>query len=139
MDHNAKLLQSIYENAAMGKEALGGLIKRCEDANFRQAMAEQFAEYHETQEEVEKLLKAVYLEPRRPFLLALRKHMDINLSIDRTSTHMAEMLMHGSLMGIVDIARERREHTAASEEAQDLARKLLSTEENNLRRLQKFL
>lgn len=139
MDHNAKLLESIYENAAMGKEALGGLIKRCEDANFRQVMAEQFAEYHEIQEEAEKLLEAAYLEPRQPFLLPLRKHMGLNLTIDRTSTHMAEMLMHGSLMGIVDIARDRREYTAASEEAQDLARKLLTTEENNLRRLQKFL
>ncbi len=139
MDQNAKLLQSIYENATMGKESLGGLIKRCEDANFRQAMAEQFAQYHEIQEEAEKLLEAAYLEPRRPFLLPLRKHMNLNLYIDRTSTHMAEMLMHGSLMGIVDIARDRRAYTDAPEEAKDLARKLLATEENNLRRLQKFL
>ena len=139
MDHNDKLLQSIYKNAAMGKEALRCLIKRCQDANFRQVMAEQFAQYHEIQQEAEKLLKAVYLEPRKPFSLALKKHINLNLYIDRTSTHMAEMLMNGSLMGIVDIARDTREYSAASEEAKELARKLLDSEDNNLRKLEKFL
>lgn len=139
MDPNTKLLQSIYENAAIGKAALGRLIKRCGDANFRQVMAEQFAEYHEIQDEAETLLKAAYLEPSKPFLSPLKKHICLNLTIDRTSTHMAEMLMHGSLLGIVDIARAKREYTAASQEIRDLAGKLLASEENNLRKLQKFL
>ncbi|MEA5060323.1 MAG: hypothetical protein EOM66_10740 [Clostridia bacterium] len=139
MDHNTKLLQSIYENATMGKISLGRLIKRCEDANFRQVMADQFAEYHEIQDEVEKLFKSTYLEPKQPILTPLKKHICLNLAIDRSSTHMAEMLMHGSLLGIVDIARERRECNAASEESRELATRLLITEENNLRRLQKFL
>lgn len=139
MDHNTKLLQSIYENATMGKAALGRLIKRCADANLRQVMAEQFAEYHEIQDEAEQLLKATYMEPRQPILAPLKKHIGFNLTIDRTSTHMAEMLMHGSLLGIVDISRDRRECTAASDEARELAKKLLATEEGNLRHLQKFL
>lgn len=139
MDHNTKLLQSIYGNATLGKAALGRLIKRCADSNLRRLMAEQFAEYHEIQDEAEKLLKASYLEPKQPFFAPLKKHIHFNLMLDRTSTHMAEMLMHGSLLGIVDIARDRREFTAASEEARELARKLLVTEENNLRSLQRYL
>lgn len=139
MDHNTKLLQSIYENASMGKEALGRLIKNCADSNFRHLMAEQFAQYHEIQEEAEKLFKETYLEPRQPLLCPLKKHIRFNLLIDRTSTHMAEMLMHGNLLGIVDIARDRRKCKAANEETLDLAKKLLVTEENNLRSLQKYL
>ncbi len=139
MDHNTKLLQSIYENATMGKAALQRMIKRCMDASFRQLMAEQFAQYHEIQDEAEKLLKDTYLEPRQPFLLPLKKHLSFNLYMDRTSSHMAEMLMSGSLIGIVDIARARREFHAASSVTKELAQKLLDTEENNFRSLQKFL
>ena len=139
MDQNAKLLQSIYENAAMGKASLSRLIKKCEDANFRQTMADQFAEYHEIGDEAEKLLKAVHLAPSSPPKSPLKAHICLNLQIDKTSTHMAEMLMHGSLLGIIDMARALRECANAEETTKALAQKVLSTEENNLKRLLAFL
>ena len=139
MDPNAKLLQDIYENATMGKVSLGQLIKRCEDANFRKAMADQFAEYHEAQTEAQRLLKATHLEPAPPPLFPLKAHMRFNLRLDSTPSHMAEMLMQGSLLGIIDLSRSLREYAQAGEQARSLGARLLRTEENNLRRLQPYL
>lgn len=139
MDPNTKLLESIYESTVMGKTALGRLIKHCEDANLRQSMADMFAEYHEIQDEAEKLLKAANLAPSTPPRSPLKAHISLNLHIDKTSTHMAEMLMHGSLLGIIDLARDIRECEGANQETTALANKLLASEENNLKRLQKFL
>ena len=84
MDPNAQLLQDIYQNTVMGKVALNQLIKRCEDPDFRKAMADQFAEYHQVQTEAQRLLKAIYLEPKRPPVLPLRLHTSLNLRLDRT-------------------------------------------------------
>ncbi len=139
MDPNAQLLQDIYQNTVMGKVALNQLIKRCEDANFRKAMADQFAEYHQVQTEAQRLLKATHLEPKQPPVFPLRIHTSLNLRLDSTSTHMAEMLMQGSVMGIVDLSRSLRKYSQADSEARALGEQLLRTEENNLRRLQRYL
>lgn len=139
MDPNAQLLQDIYQNTVMGKVALNQLIKRCEDPDFRKAMADQFAEYHQVQTEAQRLLKATHLEPKRPPVFPLRVHTSLNLRLDRTSTHMAEMLMQGSVMGIVDLSRSLRKYSLAGSEARALGEQLLRTEENNLRRLQRYL
>lgn len=87
MDPNAQLLQDIYQNTVMGKVALNQLIKRCEDPDFRKAMADQFAEYHQVQTEAQRLLKATHLDPKRPPVFPLRIHTSLNLRLDRTSTH----------------------------------------------------
>jgi len=139
MDPNAQLLQDIYQNTVMGKVALNQLIKRCEDPDFRKAMADQFAEYHQVQTEAQRLLKATHLDPKRPPVFPLRVHTSLNLRLDRTSTHMAEMLMQGSVMGVVDLSRSLRKYSLAGNEARALGEQLLRTEENNLRRLQRYL
>ena len=102
-------------------------------------MAEQFAKYHEVQEDAEKLFRDTCLEPHQPILMPLKKHISLNITIDKTSSHMAEKLMHGSLFGIVDMARSRREFASASTSAKDLAQKLLDIEEGNFLSLQKYL
>ena len=47
--------------------------------------------------------------------------------------------MQGSVMGIVDLSRSLRKYSLAGNEARALGEQLLRTEENNLRRLQRYL
>jgi len=141
MDNNKKLLRDIYQNAAMGLSTLKRMIKRCEDENFRKAMADQFAEYHEIHVKAQELMSAHGLQPqaKSPVEGLAFPALYLNLKVDKTSSHMAEMIMQGSLMGIIDIARAIRENPAAEDEVRILAKKLLATEERNLRNMQEYL
>ena len=136
MSANKELLKAIHENASIGKDTLSRLIKRSRDANMRNAMAEQFATYHEVVVEAEKLMSGngeFYGRriPRAPIFAS----MFANLSIDSTSTHMAEMLLRGSIMGLIDIKRQLREHEGADQNIRELGEKLLMGEANNIRQM----
>lgn len=141
MNNNQKLLKAIYQNTEMGKETLHRMIKQCRDENFRKAMADQFAEYHGLQDECFSLMQQHnMLRPSENAFSSLAyTSLYFNLRIDRTSSHMAEMIMQGSLMGITDIARHIRESGEVSEDVLRLAQKLLATEEDNLKDMQKYL
>lgn len=65
--------------------------------------------------------------------------MRINLRIDKTPSHMAEMLMHGSILGIIDISKALTINGNADEYSKELARKLVKTEENNILKMREFL
>ena len=142
MDQTIELLTEINENASIGKDVLGYMIKHCEDANLRQMLADQFAKYHEITDKAKKLLEASGGDPNKQFKLTrcpIFHSMKIHLKIDRTPSHMAEMLMHGFLMGIINASRTLHQCSDANEDAKLLARQLLTVEERNLNQMESWL
>ena len=65
--------------------------------------------------------------------------VNMNTMIDKTSSHLAEMMMQGSNMGIIEITQKLREYGDADGAVLALGQKLLKTEERNLEQLKKFL
>lgn len=142
MDQNAKMLQSIYKSAEIGRDILGRLIRLCDDIEFRQVMSELFAEYHRILTECERLMYNSGIVPKAATQLErlpVYSSLTVNVRIDKTSSHLAEMLMQGSLMSYIDMAKEMRACPEAFEETKNLAWRLMSTEENNLQRLKQYL
>ncbi len=142
MDHNAELLKSIYRSAELGRDIMGRLIRDCEDMEFRNIMAEMFAEYHRILSESERLLfnagripKPAGHAERFPIFSAIT----LNLRIDHSSSHIAEMLLQGSLMGYIDLTRDMRFYPDAYEDSKNLAWRLLSTEEKHMQRLKQYI
>lgn len=141
-DHTIELLNKIYEGAEMGRDVLGKLIPLCADGSLRCAMAEQFAEYHRILVESERLLLAsghIAKPASRAARMPVYASLHVNLKIDSTSSHLAEMLMQGSLMGYIDIARALSAYTGAKEETRHLGERLMETEDNNMRQMRHFL
>lgn len=142
MDHDNELLNEIYRNAELSKDILGRLIKICRDASFRCVMASQFAEYHAILLEAEERIAAKGEAPdaynmilRRPIYCG----MYINAKIDSTSSHLAEMLIQGSAMGLVEIAQGQNRFDEAEKSTRALAERLRTAEEANIRQLLSFV
>ena len=141
MEQNQELLEAIHENARISKLTLGQLIKRSKDAAFRNVMAAQFAEYHNIVADAEQLAHRYAIELTGVCMEKAPIHagLCLNVAIDHTSSHMAEMIMQGSVMGIIDVKRKAREYPDAAEEIHEIAKRLLQTEENNLRQMCELL
>lgn len=136
------LLDQIYDNARFGKRMLAALIKEGKDANFRSALAEQFAHYHVILEKAQTLLHdegAAPVEKTRGSEHAARAALYLNLRIDRTSSHMAEMVMQGSLANITDLASGLRTFESASESAVGLCRRFIALEQESMTQMIAFL
>jgi hypothetical protein len=142
MDHDNELLNEIYRNAELSKDIIGRLIKICKDASFRCVMASQFAEYHAILLEAEERIvgrgeapDAYNMILRRPIYCG----MYINLKIDSTSSHLAEMLVQGSAMALIEIARAQNQYDEAEKSTRALAERLRTAEEANIRQPLSFV
>lgn len=138
MKEQHELLQTVFENASIGRDILGRLIQECGDSELRALMAEQFAEYHRIMAEAEQLMDALGEKPRHMGWLErapIFASMSANLKIDRSSAHLAEMMIRGSLMALIEIARTLRHSNCENEEHLRLADRLKNTEENNIKQL----
>jgi hypothetical protein len=54
--------------------------------------------------------------------------MNLNTLVNKTPSHISEMLIQGSTMGIIDISKKIKEYTNVDKEIHDLANKLLQLE-----------
>ncbi|MEG0944768.1 MAG: hypothetical protein RSF86_14165, partial [Angelakisella sp.] len=71
----------------------------------------------------------------------MKTYLMINLQtlVDRSSAHIAEMLITGSNMGIVDGTKKLKEYAGAESSIKELMEKLIRFEENNIEKLKSFL
>ena len=58
---------------------------------------------------------------------------------DKSPSHIAEMLMVGSNMGIINAIKNLKKYEHADKESLKLLKRLLRFEENNVQRLKAFL
>ena len=134
-EQDKELLESIYQTAGLGRDILGKLIKTCEDSNFRFAMATEFAEYQAIIDDAKAFAEknGQNLEPqKRKTKNTVYGALKLNLMIDKTSSHLAEMLVQGSTMGVIEMKRKLKENADANEELTALGERLVKTEQNNI-------
>lgn len=136
------LLNEICSNAEMGRYTLRALIGITKDSEFRKVLARQFAEYQLILDDSEEMLMRLGRVPKRLSGMvrgSVHASLKLNVTIDSTSSHMAEMVMQGSTIGIIDIIRALNEYNAAAEEVKELGKKLLKMEENNFEEMKAYL
>lgn len=63
----------------------------------------------------------------------------MNTLRDTTCSHLSDMLLKGSSMGVTDIAKQIKKHPAASAEAVRLAEKLMKVEQDGIEEMKKYL
>lgn len=143
MSADAEMLNFIYQNSQMGVETLNQLIPMIDNEAFKKRIEAQLKEYEQIHEEAKKLLNRHGYDEKG--IGALEKIMaylmiDMKTLMDKSSSHIAEMLIQGSNMGIIDaVKRTNQYEKEAEKEVTALMKRLLKFEENNVERLKEAL
>ena len=143
MSADAEMLNFIYQNSQMGVETLNQLIPMIDNEAFKKRIEAQLKEYEQIHEEAKKLLNRHGYDEKG--IGALEKIMaylmiDMKTLMDKSSSHIAEMLIQGSNMGIIDaVKRINQYEKEAEKEVTALMKRLLKLEENNVERLKEAL
>lgn len=143
MSADAEMLNFIYQNSQMGVETLNQLIPMIDNETFKKRIEAQLKEYEQIHEEARKLLNRHGYDEKG--IGALEKIMaylmiDMKTLMDKSSSHIAEMLIQGSNMGIIDaVKRINQYEKEAEKEVTALMKRLLKFEENNVERLKEAL
>lgn len=143
MSADAELLNFIYQNSQMGVESLNQLLPMIENETFKKQLEAQLKEYTQIHEEAKKLLNIHGYDEKG--IGAMEKIMtylmiDMKTMMDKSSSHIAEMLIKGSNMGIIDAVKRINQYEGEAEkEVTALMKRLLKFEENNVERLKNVL
>lgn len=142
MNENVKLLNYIYQNAQMGVDTIKQLLDIVEDIAFKSQLQSQYNEYKEINEIAKSLLNTNgYDEEGISAFKKIKTYLMINIQTltDRSSSHVAEMMIIGSNMGVIDAIKNIKKYKDAELEIVNLMKKLKTLEENNITSLMAFL
>ncbi|AHF10453.1 hypothetical protein [Dehalobacter restrictus] len=142
MNGNAELLNYIYQNSEMGVDTIKQLIGVVDDEKFKKHLESQLNEYQEIHTASKSLLnKNGYDEKGISTFDKTKTYLMINIQTvtDKTPSHISEMLIIGSNMGVIDAVKNIKKYPGAERDILDLMEKLLKYEENNIQQLKKFL
>ena len=142
LEQEMKLLEAIVKCSEMGQGTLDRLSEINENGVFADTMRIQRGEYSAIREEAARLLAGMGEDPGQ--LSAFEKlstavGITMNTLTDKSARHMAEMLIQGSTMGIVDLTKAIRDNPGAGENAHQLADRLLRSMQRDVEELKSYL
>lgn len=139
---DTELLNYVFQNSEMGVDTISKLIEMTDNSEFKHQLETQKQEYEAMQNDAKKLLKQRGTsEDELSAFDKIRTYIMINIQTmtDKSVSHIAQMLMEGSTMGIVQALRKIRNYTDTGNDIHMLMKKLLQMEENNFEQLKKYI
>lgn len=141
MDNNETVLQELYKNTVMGGDALIDLMDRTENPQMRTEMTRELEKYRDFSSRAAELLGERGLKPEEPGIMAKagsKVGMAFNTMLDTTTSHIAEMMINGATMGIINIEKQLNEN-APDGKTRELAEDILKFEKSTAENLARFL
>ncbi len=141
-NENAVFLNFIYQNSAMGVTTINQLLDIAKEEEFRKHLQKELEEYRHYHEEAKRLLNdhgfdekgLTMFEKIRTYLM-----ISVQTMTDNSASHIAEMMITGSNMGILDATKHLKESDHVEREIRNLMENLLKFEEKNVQKLKDFL
>jgi hypothetical protein len=142
MNKNVELLNYIFQNAQMGIDTISQLLDIVKDIEFKRQLQSQYDEYKQINETAKNLLnKNGFDEKGISAFEKIKTYIMINMQtlIDKSASHIAEMMIIGSNMGVIDAIKNINKYKDVDPEIVKLMEKLKAFEENNITSLKAFL
>jgi len=142
LNGNAELLNFIYQNSQMGVDTINQLIDIVECEKLKKQLESQFNEYKAINSAAQKALNENgYDEKGIGALDKIKTYLMINMQTlaDKTPSHISEMLIIGSNMGVINAVKNLKKYESAEPNIVSLMERLLKFEEKNIQQLKAFL
>jgi len=142
VDQNIEFLSEIVRSARMGKEAAAALAEKTENDGLRREIAQRKAEYADMEQRADDLLANSGARPEPQSFAGkagLWMGMQMETLANRSDSHIAEIMVRGSGMGIIEMTKNKKRFGGASQQTMDLADSFLAMEEGGVRRMLEFL
>ena len=137
-----KVLGGVMSNAAMAARSTKVTLKYVKDKSFKDLLTEQAAKYDEFINRVRQtaaLNGAEIKEPGGVSRFFVETSIKLKLMRGADNTKIAEMMIKGTTMGVIDLARLLKRSPLADDCCLDLAKELLRFEEDKLGALKYYL
>ncbi len=137
-----EFLTYIHEQAEMGVITLGRLNEMNIDNDLRLTLESQILDYKNVMSQAQRKLTELGTQPKdiSKFTTATAEAMiGLKTIADKSKTHIAGMVLKGSINGIIETTQKLNQADHVSDDAKNLGYKLLLSEERNMHQMRKYL
>lgn len=140
--HDEDLLDEVYKSVTMGSDSVSTLIGKTTDASMRAALTAQLEGYQNFASTARTKMneKNIKIKEASVFTkIPAEVTMNVTTMMDNSNTKIAEMMINGSTMGIIELTRKIRRTTDASPDCVKIATDVVAFEENNIDKMKTYL
>lgn len=115
-EKSTQLLKYIGKNAKMGGDNLETVLPDIKDERLKETLKSQVAEYRLVERQAKDKLSALGEQPTEDKITGMcaRAMINMKMLMDKSNEHIAEMVVQGSTMGIIDVTKQLKIATAAT-------------------------
>ena len=136
-------LNAIYQNIKTAVQSIEDILTKVEDNKLQQELAREQDKYQALEKECELFAKAEKIEGINDnnWFEKAKLWSSINMSTmtDKTTRHIAELMLLGTFMGILTCVKDQADHQGISKELDEILEKLKAFERANIDALLPFL
>ena len=140
---NEEILNNLYKNAHIALQSISDLLPEIDEQMIISELKEQYDGYEKIIGEISSYLKDNEITPKDigPLKkIMLKASVKMNAAKEDNRTHVAEMMIKGTIMGITEIRRDLGEYQNVIDPCvETLAKKLLNLEEEYEKKLKNYL
>jgi len=139
---SAEFLNKVIDNAVMGAEAVKMLFEKVEDDKMMSELKREYECYGEHAKNAILALDSEGLEPEKQSKLeklGLWSGIQLNTLMERSNDKLAEIVIQGSIMGVVDLTRLLKEYSEIPDGYRECAESLIKFEEEAIQKMKEFL
>ena len=137
-----KVLNEIYKGNKMGMDVITYLEDKIKENEFKIEVNREYNDYKQVSERIEKLMNKnngkLEDTPTKDKVIGWTS-VKMNTMVDDTTSHLSEMLIQGTVMGVVKGVRLSNKNSSLSKEVKEVVDKFIKTSEDNIQILKKYL
>lgn len=141
-ENEVNVLDEINKGACMGMDAIHFVLDKVEDDNLHKILDEQYNKYKSISDRICKIYPE-YSEKEPHETNAMNKVMtwygiEMKTLTDHTSSKIAELLLQGTNMGIIE-GRRLLNHKSTDDEVHSIVQEYVDMQEDAVEKLKRFL
>lgn len=145
MDENKEFLTYLYQTVQMGISSTTQLLRLLNNRENKivKLLEDELKEYETALKKTEELMEKKDISTKNiPPIAKISSKLSINMNIakDNSDSKIADMLIQGSTMGILEITRKLKKYkTSIDKDISKLAEEINMFQNKNIKKLQKYL
>lgn len=136
-------INAIYQNIKTAVQSIEDILPKVKDNNFQKELANEEDKYLALEKECELFAKSEKIDGIKDnnwFEKAkLWSSINISTMTDKTTRHIAELMLLGTFMGFITCIKDQSDHNGVSSELDEILTNLKELERKNIEALLPFL
>ena len=142
MNTNEEMLQFLHKSAKMSVDSTTKLLSKTDDKRLRQELISELDGYKRFEHESSSLIRSHGLTPQNPGMgvkLMSDVGMAVNTMMDSSASHIAEIMINGSNMGVIKMSKHLNRNVDCPEKTRNLCSDMINYEKNRMEKLSSYL